>query len=385
MRKIMFSAGEASGDMHGAGLAKALLAIDNNIELIGFGGPQMEEAGVRLCRDMRDYSVMGFGEVILNLRKMFKLKDCLVQFMKEEKPDILVIIDYPDFNWPLAKAAKELGIPVFSYIPPTAWAWRKDRAKKCAKIADQIAAIFPFETKVYEDAGAKITYVGNPLVEKVHTTMSDEEAKQYFQIDPGKKQILLLPGSRKQEIVNILPMMLEAAAKLYSAHSDLQFHLPVAVSLDEDVIKNYVERYNLPIFIHRDKIYDLMGQCQVAIATSGTVTLEAALMGLPTVVVYRMSKFTYCLAKLFVKLEYFSLPNILLQKCVFPELLQNQVNPDRIFELVEEFLQNDDKRRQCLKDLAELKTILGSGEVARTTAELILATIPAGGGIPKGN
>ena len=176
MYKIMFSAGETSGDMHGANLAKALKNICSDIEMFGFGGPQMEQAGVKLCKNMLDYSVMGFWEVLVNLRKMFKLKDALVAEMKKQKPDILVLIDYPDFNWRLAKEAKKMNIPVFSYIPPSAWAWRKGRAKEVAKIADKIVAIFPFELDVYKKAGADISFVGNPLMDNVKASMSREMA-----------------------------------------------------------------------------------------------------------------------------------------------------------------------------------------------------------------
>ena len=165
--KIMLSAGEASGDVHGENIARAILSMAPETELIGFGGSRMEEAGVRLRQNFADYSVMGVWEVLVNIRRLFKLLNDLTEFMREEKPDMLVLIDYPDFNWRLAKKAKALGIPVFSYIPPSAWAWRKGRAKDCAKIADEFIAIFPHELPVYEAAGAKISFVGNPLVDAV--------------------------------------------------------------------------------------------------------------------------------------------------------------------------------------------------------------------------
>ena len=159
--KLMFSAGEASGDLHGARLAEAILQQAPDSTLLGFGGAKMRAAGVRLVADIADYSVMGFFEVLKNLRRIWRLLDTLTEIMRREKPDILVLIDYPDFNWRLARRAKTLGIPVFSYIPPSAWAWRKGRAKSCAALADEFAAIFPFETKVYEEAGANISFVGN--------------------------------------------------------------------------------------------------------------------------------------------------------------------------------------------------------------------------------
>ena len=187
--KIMFSAGEASGDVHGEQLATSILRMDPSVELIGFGGAQMEQAGVRLYENFADYNVMGVWEVLKNLRRILKLLDGLTAFMREERPDLLVLIDYPDFNWRLAKRAKSLGIPVFSYIPPSAWAWRKGRARDCAKIADEFIAIFPHELPVYEAAGAKISFVGNPLVDAVRAEMPREKARRFFQMPEDKTVI----------------------------------------------------------------------------------------------------------------------------------------------------------------------------------------------------
>ena len=206
--KIMLSAGEASGDLHGEGLAKAIHEIDENIQLIGFGGPKMADAGVRLCADMREYSIMGVWEVLCNLRRIWSLLKQLEKFMEEEKPDLLVLIDYPDFNWRLAAKAKALGIPVLSYIPPSAWAWRKGRAKKCAALADEFVAIFPFELPVYQAAGANISFLGNPLLDSVHGDMSPQAAREYFGVPEGRIPVALLPGSRRQEIAMLFPPML---------------------------------------------------------------------------------------------------------------------------------------------------------------------------------
>ena len=237
MYKIMFSAGETSGDMHGANLARAVKKLAPDTQLFGFGGPQMEKAGVVLCKNMLDYSVMGFWEVLVNLRKMFKLRDFLVEEMKRQKPDLLVLIDYPDFNWRLAGEAKKLGIPVFSYIPPSAWAWRKGRAKKVAQMADKIVAIFPFETKVYEEAGADISFVGNPLLDNVKPSMTKEQAYAFFGVNPGDDNILLLPGSRKQEIAKMLEPMLSAGKIIKRQRQRAKFILPVAPGIDAGQIE----------------------------------------------------------------------------------------------------------------------------------------------------
>lgn len=374
MYKIMFSAGETSGDMHGANLAKALRKLVPEVELFGFGGPQMEDAGVKLCRNMLDYSVMGFWEVLVNLRKMFKLKEALVEEMKRQKPDILVLIDYPDFNWRLASEAKKLGIPVFSYIPPSAWAWRKGRAKNVAKIADKIVAIFPFELEVYKQAGADISFVGNPLLDNVKASMTKEVACEFFGINMQDDNILLLPGSRKQEIANLLEPMLEAAKIISKERARAKFFLPVAPGIDKVYLNDKIKQYDLPVKLCEGNTYDLMNCCDFAIATSGTVTLEAALMNLPSIVLYKMSAITYRIAKIFVKIKYFSLPNILVNEAILPELLQDEVNGENIARYARAWYKEQPTAEQTKLDLVKVKEKLGEPGVAEKTAKLILQT-----------
>lgn len=374
MYKIMFSAGETSGDMHGANLAKAIKNMYPDAELFGFGGPQMEKAGVKLCKNMLDYSVMGFWEVLINLRRMFKLKSALVEEMKRQKPDILVLIDYPDFNWRLASEAKKLNIPVFSYIPPSAWAWRKGRAKKVAKIANKIVAIFPFEIDVYKQAGADISFVGNPLLDNVHASMSKDEAYKFFGINENDDNILLLPGSRKQEIANLLDPMFEAAKIISQERLNAKFFLPVAPGIDEQYLNNKIIEYKLNVKLCFEKTYDLMNCCDFAIATSGTVTLEAALMNLPSIVLYKMSTITYRIAKIFVDVKYFSLPNILVNKNVLPELLQDEVNGQNIAKYARALYKGTDSANDLKQELKKVKEKLGLPGVADKTAKLILQT-----------
>ena len=370
--KIMFSAGEVSGDLHGASIASAIREVAPATELMGFGGRQMQSAGVRLVADMEDYSVMGVWEVVLNIRRILRLLDHLTDVMKKERPDLLVLIDYPDFNWRLAKRAQEIGIPVFSYIPPSAWAWRKGRAKSCAALADEFAAIFPFETKVYEDAGANISFVGNPLVDKVHASMSDDEAKEYFGIKTGEYPVLLMPGSRRQEINLIFPSMLEGAKKILAEKPDAVFYLPVAQSMAQTDMEKMAERAGVPVRFTHDCTYDLMGQAEFALATSGTVILEAALMGLPCIVLYRLSPVSYFFGKLLVHVKFFSLPNILLGEEIQPELLQEEVNPDRILKEARRFWEEPSYSAGVREKLRLACERLGKPNAAKRVAEKIL-------------
>lgn len=380
--KIMFSAGEPSGDLHGESLAKAVAKLAPGAEMIGFGGPKMAAAGVRLRSDMREYTVMGVVEVIKNLRRILRLLNDLTEFMEKEKPDILVLIDYPDFNWRLAARAKKLGIPVFSYIPPSAWAWRKGRAKKCSALADELAAIFPFELPVYQAAGGNITFQGNPLIDTVKPSMSREEARCFFSVPDERVPVLLIPGSRKQEINMLLPPMLETVKLLKADNPELIFYLPVAPGIDRSLISekftaaglSYADcgREQADVHFVSDKTYDLMNIGKFAIATSGTVVMEAAIIGLPCVVLYRMAALNYMIGKLLVDITYFSLPNLLLNRLIQPELLQDQVNKERIFRECKRFYTEPDYLRNVLDGLRDAVAKLGKPNAAERVANRIL-------------
>lgn len=375
MYTVMLSAGEASGDLHGAGIATALKKIAPDIRLLGMGGQAMRQAGVDIRYDIAEYSVMGFLEVVKNLPRLFKLRDNLVDIMRREKPDILVIIDYPDFNLRLAKCAKQLGIPVFSYIPPSAWAWRQGRAKQVAALADQIAAIFPFEMPVYEAAGAKIAFVGNPLVEMVSMKLDEVATRQYFDISDDQLTILLLPGSRRQEVMSLLPVMLEAAVKFKESYPKAQFFLPVASTISTELLEPLLSQYNVKVKLVNAHVYELMHIADAAIATSGTVTLEAALAGLPSVVVYKMAQFSYSIARCFIKIPNVSLPNIIAGERIIPELLQSEVTASNVVRELSKLLPDNPTGQEVRQKLYAIKTEMGPPGAATRTAELILATI----------
>lgn len=371
--KIMFSAGEVSGDIHGEQLALAIRRMDPSAELVGFGGTRMEAAGVRLYKNFADYNVMGIWEVLKNIRRLFALLDGLTAFMREEKPDLLVLIDYPDFNWRLAKRARALGIPVFSYIPPSAWAWRKGRAAKCAKLADEFVAIFPHELPVYEKAGARISFVGNPLVDKVKPEMTRQDARNFFHMPEGKTSVLLLPGSRRQEIELLLPAMLQGARKLLQAHPETVLYLPLADGIGEARIQSMIDAASVPVTLVRDKRYALMAAADAAVATSGTVVMEAALLGLPCVVLYRLSPVSYFVGRLLVHVKHFSLPNILLDESFETELLQDEVTPDRIAEELWRLYPGNPHRAEVTAKLRQACERLGPPGASGRVAEKILA------------
>ena len=377
--KIMMSAGEASGDLHGARLAKEMLEMEPDVELFGFGGAKMAEAGVRLVRDCRDYSIMGVWEVVLGLGRLLQLEKTLVESMREEKPDLLLIIDYPDFNWRLAAKAKALGVPVFSYIPPSAWAWRKGRAKKCAAIAKEIVTIFHHEIGPYVTAGANVSFLGNPLVDTVRADMEPEAARAFFGLKDGERAALLLPGSRRQEISFLLPDMLKAVRLLKEKRPETRFFLPVAPGLERREIERHIKKSGASVELTEEHVYDLMGVADFAIATSGTVVMEAALMDLPAVVCYRMGRLNYAIGRMLVKIDHFSLPNIILGEEAEPELLQDEVTPERIAEEAAKLYKGEPQRDSVMARLKVAVLQLGPpGASVRVAAHVLAAAAGRG-------
>lgn len=372
--KIMMSAGEVSGDMHAATVAQEIKKIYPKAEIFGMGGIRMQNAGVRIVYDIENLGIIGFVEVIKHLPLFFKLLSFLKQKLKEEKPDVLVCVDYPGFNMKLAHAAKEMGIPVVYYIAPTIWAWNKSRAKNIVRDVKKVASIFPFEAKAYKEAGANVTFVGNPLADTVKPSMSYEKAMKFFDADYSKKRILLMPGSRKKEVYDLLVPMLETCREI-SKSFDCQFFLPRADTISEKMLEEIFSKVpNVKVKVTTEKTYDLMNVCTLAIASSGTATLETALMGLPTVLLYKLAPLTWFLAKRLVKVEYAGLPNLLLGREVTPELLQDQVNFENIVKIITPWLNDEEKRLEVIEDLKNVKVAMGNEGAVHRTAKLILET-----------
>lgn len=372
--KIMMSAGEVSGDMHAAAVAKEIKRINPEAEIFGMGGIRMQKAGVRIIYDIENLGIIGFVEVIKHLPLFFKLLSFLKQKLKEEKPDVLVCVDYPGFNMKLAHAAKEMGIPVVYYIAPTIWAWNKSRAKNIVRDVKKVASIFPFEAKAYEKAGADVTFVGNPLADTVKPSLNYDEAMKFFNADRSKKRILLMPGSRKKEVSDLLFTMLSACREL-SKKFECQFFLPRADTVSEKMLEEIFKKVpEVKVQVTTEKTYDLMNICTIAIASSGTATLETALMGLPTVLLYKLAPITWFFAKRLVQVKYAGLPNLLLKREITPELLQDEVTFQNIIKIVTPLLEDEEKRKKIVEDLKNVKTAMGDEGAVKRTAKLILKT-----------
>ncbi|WP_277301939.1 lipid-A-disaccharide synthase [Veillonella caviae] len=369
--KIMFSAGEASGDTHGASVAKALREIYPSVEMFGMGGNLMDEAGVRIVYDIKNLGVIGLVEIVKSLPKFFKLRTYLKRIMMKERPDVLVCIDYPGFNMKLAEVAHQLGIPVLYYIAPTIWAWHSSRGKTIKKYVTKVASIFPFEAEAYGKYNCDVEFVGHPLVDIVHPTMSVDESMTYFNARAEAKRVLLMPGSRKQEVLSLLDVMLESGEKLLQSHEDVQFFLPRAHTIDRFELETFIKERRVPVTITEDHTYDLMQICDVCLAASGTATLETAMMELPTILLYKVSPITYGIGKMVVNLSHVGLPNIIAGKEVIPELLQSDVSADNIVEHMLPLLDDLKENEHMRQELRTVRDKLGEPGAVKRVAELI--------------
>lgn len=369
--KIMLSAGEASGDLHGANLAEALKAVDPQVELIGMGGEQMRKAGVRIVYDIKNLGVIGIGEIIKKIPFFYKLRTFLVNTMKEEKPDALVCIDYPGFNMKLIEKAKEAGIPVIYYILPTIWAWHKSRGNVIAEYTDLAVSLFPFEAEMYKKMGTNVVYGGHPLLDTVKPSMSKDEAYSFFGLQQGKKTVLFMPGSRVQEVQSLYGKMLAAGKLLQDKIEGLQFMVPKASTIDKHMLEEAAREANLEVHIGEERVYDMMNIADAAICASGTATLETALMGVPTLLVYRVNALTYWLSKILVHLDSIGLPNIISGHRIMPELWQDEVTPENIEAAVLPWLVDAAAAEEARHLMAGVRCQMGEAGAVRRTAEII--------------
>ena len=371
MSRILISAGEASGDLHAGSVTRAIKQLEPEAEIFGMGGDCLREAGGEVLFDIKDHSVMGFVEVLKRLPDIWKLRSAFIELMDCRRPDVLLTIDYPGFNMRLAKLAKERGIKVVSFIAPSAWAWRPSRAAGVVKVVDKIASIFPFEYDLYKSYGADIEFVGHPLVDTVKPSLPRTEAEQLAGKRAGHPLVLLMPGSRTMEIQRLLPDMLAAAKILKQMRPDIDIAMPRAVTIAREMLEAPVKQAGLDIKLTEGHNYDVMSVADLAIATSGTVTLEAALCGLGCEILYKASPISFWIAKQVVEIPHIGLPNIVAGRLIEPELLQDDCIPEKIAGTALELL--EPKRYELLqKDLQEVKEKLGAPGAVKRVAELVL-------------
>jgi len=369
--KIMLSAGEASGDRHAANMFLELKKMYPAVTAMGMGGAQMAEAGVEVRVDSSALAVIGVVEVIKHYPKIRRALAALKRMLEQEKPDLLICVDYKEFNYKLAKFAKKLGVKVLFYVSPQVWAWRPGRVKKYGQVIDMMAVIFPFETAYYEAEQIPVRYVGHPSVEKAHPQYSKEQAVARFGLDAAFPVVGLLPGSRIDEIDRLLPVMLKAAEAIKKAIPHTQFILPQAHSINDEVLQKFLAQSPITMIVVKNLPYDAM-QCSTAIMTSsGTATLEIALLTIPMVICYKLSPMTYWLGRLLVKTPFIGLPNIIAGKAIVKELIQHEASAEQLSAEIIRLLTDKPYASQMQTALREVKERLGSGGGSKKMADLV--------------
>ena len=377
--KVFVSAGEASGDLHGAALVQEMKALHGDMHVTALGGFRLRDAGARILVDSRELSLIGVLEVFPRARKIFRAWRRIKAHFVQDRPDLVVLVDFPDFNFLLGRLAHRLGIKVFYYISPQVWAWRTGRVRSLKRFVDAMAVILPFEKDFYRKYGMDVHYVGHPLVDVLRNVPPKEVCRQDLGLPPvppsasDPEVVALLPGSRSGEVRSFLPLLLESARKVHSAHPHIQFLVPVAPELDLSFVRSLVPcPTQIPLrWIHGDT-YRALRASDLAVTVSGTVTLETALLGTPLIIVYKVPPLEYHAGRFLIRVPFIGLPNLVAGRKVCPELIQQDATPERIAGEIRTLLENPkvrDSRKQALREIAKR---VGNPGAARRAARIAL-------------
>jgi lipid-A-disaccharide synthase len=373
---IMLSAGEASGDLHGATLCRALVELCPDVKLWGMGGPRMSAAGMEVVADPTGHAVVGTDEAVGRIPWLYRAYRTLRDRARRERPRALVVIDFPEFNLRLARQARRADVPVVYFIPPQLWAWRRGRIRQMARRITRVLAVLPFEQELYERAGMSVQFVGHPLLDVLPLELTREEARRRLGLDPSETIVGLLPGSRREEVARLLPFMQTAARRLHASGAARRFVLALAPTVDRSRVEQILKKMDDPdaprIDVLDGHTYDVMAGSDVALIASGTATLEAALLGVPMVVTYRVSRLTEAVVRLLVRVPWCSLPNLIAGRPLVPEILQDDVTGHRLAAEALKLLDDPvaaTAQRAAFKDL---RARLGEPGVGRRAAQAVL-------------
>lgn len=371
-QRILIVTGEASGDLLASHLVKAMRAADPALSISAMGGDRLREAGAEILVDISRHAVMGITEVIGHLGTIYGIFRKLTLTLRRDRPDLLILVDYPDFNLRLARVAKKHRIPVLYYVSPQIWAWRTSRIRQIAATVSTMVVVFPFELPLYREAGVDAHFVGHPLLDIVKVSRTREENRKRFGLLPGRRVIGLLPGSRLSEVQRILPPLLEAARRLSREHHDLQFIIPVAPGLDKAELEQLAGDAAVAATLVDNSIYDVIDSADLVIVASGTASLETALLAKPMVIVYRMSPLSYRIARLLVKVPHIGMANIIAGKTVVPELIQEQASGERIAAEAARLLTDAGRYATVRAELELIKKKLGEPGASERAARIAL-------------
>ncbi len=374
-KKILLVAGEVSGDLHGSHLLEAIQRIEPDVQCRGIGGESLEKKGMKLLVPAHSLSVVGITEVLTKLPSILKALQRLKKSLDEERPDLVILIDFPEFNLRLAKIAHRRGIPIVYYISPQVWAWRPQRTKVIARLVKKMIVLFPFEVPLYEAAGVDVEWVGHPLLDIVKPRLSKEGALQQFGLDPKRRTIGLLPGSRMHEVERLLPPLLASAHLLQQEVPDLQFVLPLAPGIPKTMVSSSMKNISIPLKVVEGSTYDVMNLSELLITASGTATLEGAILGKPMIIIYRVSLPSYWIGRALIRVDHIGLVNLVAEKEIAPELIQKEVHPRRIADEAFRLLKDPLLSRNMVESMGEVRKKLGESGAAQRAAQIVVSLL----------
>ena len=368
--RILLSCGETSGDLYAGELVRELRLRQPGIEVFGLGGDRLAAQGAELLAHVKDLAVVGLLEVVSHLRSLRRVFDRVLSEVDRQLPDVAVLVDYPDFNLRLARHLRRRGVRVVYYVSPQVWAWRRGRLDTIRKTVDHMLVIFPFEEALYREAGVPVTFVGHPLVDLVHPPADKRGFVTGLGLDPERPVVALLPGSRPKEIAHNLPPLAGAVEKLAGERPELQFLLALAPSLSFRAVAEAFR--SLPVHIVANQTQGVLASGTVSVVASGTATVEAALLGAPMVVVYRLAPLTYLLGRRLVKVPHFAMANLIAGERVVPEVIQRELTPERVAAEVRALLDAPARREAMQAGLAEVRRKLGEPGASGRAAAVVL-------------
>jgi lipid-A-disaccharide synthase len=364
-KKVVIVAGESSGDLYGAKLAEALVALSPQVELYGIGGIEMERRKVKLLFSSSELAVVGATEVLEKIGHIWRAWRQMKRFIRDNRPHLAVLIDYPGFNLRLAKVFKAHAVPVLYYVSPQVWAWRSGRIKKIAQRVAKMAVILPFEAPLYEQAGVDVEFVGHPLLDVLDQGLTREKARRRLGVSTNALFIGLLPG------------LVGAAELLAADFPRSRFMIPLAAAIDRDMVRGFIAESRLPIDIVEGRTFEMMKAADLLLMASGTATLEGAIAGCPMVIIYRLSPLSYLIGRMLVKIKCFGLANIVVGRKVVPELLQGEVTPHRIALEAKKILQDHVRRKEIKDEFKFITDKLGGRGASHRVARIALQMMGA--------
>jgi lipid-A-disaccharide synthase len=370
--KVLIVAGESSGDLYGAQLVEAMASLAPQVTFYGIGGSEMERRGVNLLFSSSELAVVGLTEVLEKMGHIWRAWKEMKRFIVDQKPHLAVLIDYPGFNLRLARVLKDNAVPVLYYVSPQVWAWHSSRIKKIAKWVDKMAVILPFEVPIYQQAGVDVEFVGHPLLEVLDADLSRDEARQQLGVPPDALLISLLPGSREREVRSLLPPLMGAAKILSRDFPSCRFMLPLASTVRRDLVQGCIAESHFSLEVVEGRTFEVMKAADLLLVVSGTATLEGAIAGAPMVIIYRLSRISYLIARMLVKVKCIGLANIVVGRKVVPELIQNEVTPQRIAQEAEKILQDSATREAIKAEFKLVKEKLGERGASQRLARIAL-------------